>query len=133
MRFLCKHFVLMNLMIIVHNAPLLKIITINLATEFYVVCIINIKNIQGKLVQLIFGHLYDVAVYMRKSLQLLWAIFVLFFHAGINIGFRGRSLLTPIYMMSEPVEFFEKCSNYFLPDCACHYYVMPLNFQESGL
>lgn len=77
----------------------------------------QLKNTQGKLVRVISGEVYDVAVDMRKSSPTYGQ------HVGVVLsGDNKRQLWVPegfahgFYVISESAEFVYKCTDYYAPE-----------------
>jgi dTDP-4-dehydrorhamnose 3,5-epimerase len=77
----------------------------------------QLKNTQGKLVRVISGEVYDVAVDMRKSSPTFGQ------HVGVVLSAENkRQLWVPegfahgFYVMSESAEFVYKCTDYYAPE-----------------
>ena len=77
----------------------------------------QLENTQGKLVRVIVGEVYDVAVDMRKSSSTFGQ------HVGVILSAENKKQLwVPegfahgFYVMSDTAEFVYKCSDYYAPE-----------------
>ena len=77
----------------------------------------QLENTQGKLVRIVAGEVYDVAVDMRQSSATFGE------HVGVVLSAENRRMLwVPegfahgFYVMSESAEFVYKCTNYYAPE-----------------
>lgn len=78
----------------------------------------QVKSPQGKLVRVIRGEVYDVAVDMRKSSQTFgqWQA-VLLSEQNRRMLWVPEGFAHGFYVMSEQAEFVYKCTNFYAPEC----------------
>lgn len=91
----------------------------------------QIKQPQGKLVKVLSGKIFDVAVDMRKSSE----TFGLYFGLELSAENSLQLWIPPgfahgFYVMSETAEFFYKCTDYYLPS---HEKVVSWNDKNIGI